>query len=71
MVPPLAVRREEALDEAAAPRALDQLELPVAEEEVRPVELIVVARAGRHPGADREEPLPARQRGLDRPHRDR
>src|SRR5947208_12744655 len=70
VVPALAVRGEEALDGAPGTRALDQLELPVAEEEVGPPELAVVARARRPPQPDREELLPARQRGPDRPHGD-
>src|SRR5438552_16143896 len=45
MVRALAAAGEEALDEAPRARALDQLELPVADEEVGPDELVIVAGA--------------------------
>ena len=53
MMEPLAAARDELLDEALRPGALDQLELPVADEEVGPRELPIVSGPRRLPHADR------------------
>ena len=71
MVPALAVYGEEALDEASRARALDQLELPVADEEVGPDELVIVAGARLDSHADGEHAAEESERGGDGADRDR
>jgi hypothetical protein len=63
--------REETLDEAARLRALDQLELPVADVEVAPPELAIVS-GHRLDAHDRgQEATETGERGRDRGDRDR
>ena len=69
MMHALAAAGEEALDEARRARALDQLELPVADEEIGPDELVIVAGARLDAHADGEHAPEEGERrgdGLDR-----
>src|SRR5439155_1551141 len=63
MMHALAAAGEETLDEARRARALDQLELPVADEEVGPHELVIVAGTRLDTHADGE---PAGEEGAHR-----
>src|SRR5207244_9391665 len=85
MMHALAAAGEETLDEARRARALDQLELPVADEEVGPHELVIVAGArldthvdgehapeegeGRGDGPDRDRHVVDSESGKGRAHR--
>src|SRR2546425_447873 len=71
MMHALAAAGEEALDEARRARALDQLELPVADEEVGPDELVIVAGARLDAHADGEHTAEEGERGGEGPDRDR
>src|SRR5206468_5189293 len=71
MVRALAAAGEEALDEAPRARALDQLELPVADEEVGPDELVIVAGTRLDPHADGEDAAEKGERRGDRLDRNR
>src|SRR5207245_10928450 len=71
MMRALAAAGEEGLDEAPRARALDQLELPVADEEVGPDELVIVAGARLDSHADGEHAAEESERVGDGADRDR
>src|SRR3989441_2627931 len=71
MMHALAAAGEETLDEARRARALDQLGLPVADEEVGPRELVIVAGARLDAHADGEHTAEEGERGGEGPDRDR
>src|SRR5262249_7487727 len=71
VVEPLAPAGEEAFNEAPGTRALDQLELEVADEEVGPGELAIVARPRLDPHADRQGAPEEVERRRDRGNGDR
>src|SRR4029453_11739043 len=63
--------RQKALDEAAWPRRLDELELEVAEIEIAPIELVHVPRPLLHAHAEGEVATEVLQRRIDRRDGDR